>query len=69
MNSGERSGIECKWVDAPQLTRSMRTAVDDLALDQLRVIYPGDRPYPLADRVMVTPLRDLARGAQFLQAS
>lgn len=66
---GQRIGIECKRVDAPQLTRSMRTAVDDLALDQLRVIYPGDRPYPLADRVMVTPLRDLARGAQFLQAS
>ena len=56
-------------MDAPQLTRSMRAAVDDLALDQLRVIYPGDRPYPLADRVMVTPLRALARGAQFLQAS
>jgi predicted AAA+ superfamily ATPase len=66
---GQRIGIECKRMDAPQLTRSMRIAVEDLALDQLRVIYPGDRPYPLADRVIITPLRQLAQGKRFLQAS
>lgn len=64
---GQRIGIECKRMDAPQLTRSMRIAVEDLALDQLRVIYPGNRPYPLAERVIVTPLHRLVQGKRFLQ--
>jgi len=43
-------------MDAPRLTASMHIALADLALDRLTVVYPGDRPYPLADRVTVVPL-------------
>ena len=59
---GRRLGVECKRVDAPRLTRSMRTALQDLALDHLAVVYPGTRGYPLADRVTVVPLAQLAQG-------
>lgn len=59
--AGRRVGIECKRVDAPRLTPSMRIALEDLALDRLIVFYPGDRPYPLADRVMALPLAHLAK--------
>jgi uncharacterized protein len=52
--------VECKRVDAPRLIASMKTALEDLQLDQLAVIYPGSRPYPLADRVTVVPLEALA---------
>jgi hypothetical protein len=38
----------------------MRTALTDLKLDRLMVIYPGDRRYPLADRVDVIPAASLA---------
>jgi len=64
--NGRRLGVECKRVDAPRLTPSMRSALQDLELDQLVVIYPGDRAYPLADRVMALPLAQLAQGGQVL---
>ena len=63
---GRRLGVECKRMDAPRLTASMQIALNDLALDHLTVVYPGDRPYPLADRVTVVPLAAIATGAQAL---
>lgn len=63
---GRRVGVECKRVDAPRLTPSMRIALDNLALDHLFVFYPGERPYPLAERVTVLPLASLARGGEAL---
>jgi len=56
---GRRIGIECKRKDAPTLTPSMRIALQDLKLDRLLVVYPGDRSYTLADTVEVVPLGEL----------
>jgi hypothetical protein len=56
MMRGRRVGIEIKRADAPKLTPSMRIALDDLRLDELIVIYPGEREYSLADNVRVVPL-------------
>ena len=42
--------------DAPTLTRSMQIALQDLKLDALYAVYPGDRRYWLADRVEAVPL-------------
>jgi predicted AAA+ superfamily ATPase len=56
---GHRVGVECKRMDAPALTSSMRIALNDLKLDRLVVAYPGDRRYALADRVEVIPLIEL----------
>ena len=56
---GRRFGVEIKRADAPRLTPSMRTALEDLRLDRLMVVYPGDRRYPLAERVEVVPLQVL----------
>lgn len=55
---GRRIGVECKRMDAPSFTSSMRTALTDLKLDDLRVIYPGKRRYSLADNVTVIPLTE-----------
>ena len=60
VKQGRRFGVECKRVDAPRLTPSMRIALEDLALEHIAVIYPGDRRYPLADRVTAVPLDALA---------
>ena len=68
VKQGRRIGLECKRMDAPRLTASMQTALADLALDHLTVIYPGDRPYPLGERVTVVPLTALATGAQAVDA-
>jgi predicted AAA+ superfamily ATPase len=61
-HQGRRIGIECKRMDAPTLTPSMRTALIDLKLDELTVIYPGKRRYTLAKRIEVVPL------AEFVEA-
>jgi predicted AAA+ superfamily ATPase len=53
---GRRVGVEFKRSDAPQLTPSMRIAMQDLALDELYVVYPGDRRYSLGQRVTAVPL-------------
>jgi len=57
---GKRVGVEFKRADAPNLTPSMRIATNDLKLDALYVVYPGDRRYRLADRVEAVPLAQFA---------
>ena len=52
----KRIGVECKRMDAPKLTQSMRTAMHDLELDRLVVVYPGSQPYSLAEGIHVLPL-------------
>jgi predicted AAA+ superfamily ATPase len=59
---GRRLGVEVKRADAPTLTPSMRIALTDLRLDHLTVLYPGTKPYSLADRVSVMSLATLAEG-------
>ncbi len=55
---GRRIGVECKRSDAPTLTPSMRTAMQDLRLDELHVVYPGTQRYTLASRIDVVPLAE-----------
>ena len=55
---GRRIGIECKRTDAPTLTPSMRIALADLKLDELWVVYPGQRSYPLDNKISVRPLAE-----------
>lgn len=56
---GRRIGVECKRADAPTMTASMQIALEDLKLDRLVVVYPGERRYPLSDRVEVIPLLEV----------
>lgn len=57
---GKRIGVECKRQDAPKLTASMKIAMEDLKLDELLVIYPGRKAYPLGESIHVLPLEALA---------
>lgn len=53
-------GVEVKRADAPKATRSMTTAVEDLDLARLLVVYPGRRRYALTERIEAVPLSGLA---------
>jgi len=55
LSRGKRHGFEIKYADAPGTTKSMRTALDDLSLEHLWVIYPGSERYRLDDRITVVP--------------
>ena len=61
IKGGKRIGVECKRVDAPRLTPSMRIALQDLELDRLLVIYPGEQRFPLAERTEAVPLTEVAK--------
>jgi len=56
MDGGKRWGFEFKYADAPSRTRSMHVALQDLRLDQLWVVYPGQREYVLGERITAIPL-------------
>ena len=60
IKDGRKVGIEFKLTDAPKLTPSMKTALSDLSLDMLFVIYPGARRYVIGERVEAIPLATLA---------
>jgi predicted AAA+ superfamily ATPase len=59
MMHGERHGFEFKYADAPGRTRSMLVAIQDLQLDRLWVVYPGDQEYTLDDKISVLPANSL----------
>lgn len=52
-------GVECKRSDAPRLTPSIRIALEDLGLARVAVVYPGNKRFPLSDRVEAVPLEQL----------
>jgi predicted AAA+ superfamily ATPase len=59
LQGGRKIGIEFKLADAPKVTRSMQLASDDLELDHLWVIYPGEHRYPLTERISAVPLSQI----------
>ena len=57
--NGKRLGFEFKLADAPGTTKSMRSAMQDLRLDHLWVIYSGDETYSLDERITALPVCDI----------
>ncbi len=62
VKNGRLLGVECKRVDAPKLTPSMRIALEDLKLERIAVMYPGHQRYALADHVEAVPLVAAVKG-------
>ena len=48
---GGLRGFEVKRTSAPRVTRSMRTALEDLPLDRVDVIHAGSETFPLGQRI------------------
>ena len=59
LRRGKRWGFEFKCTDAPRTTKSMRIVIEDLGLEHLWVIYPGDLEYPLAQDITALPLEKI----------
>jgi len=57
--NGRRYGVEVKFNEAPAITRSMRTALDDLSLDHLWVVHPGRHRYPVDERITALPIESV----------
>ena len=64
--AGKRYGFECKFSDAPGLTRSMCSAMQDLRLEHLWVVYPGSEDYELNESASVLALANILPALQSL---
>jgi predicted AAA+ superfamily ATPase len=61
LRGGKRIGFEFKYTDAPKITKSMRIALQDLKLDHLFVIYPGENKFPMADKITAYGLEAIVK--------
>lgn len=64
---GKRYGFEFKHSDAPGVTRSMKVAFEDLSLEHLWVVYPGQESYQLAERITAIAIKELPEMVQRLR--
>lgn len=62
VKQGKRIGFEFKYMDAPRVTKSIHSALEDLKLDHVILVYPGNKHFPLADKVTVCGLELIATG-------
>ena len=69
MTAGRRYGFEFKYADAPGRTRSMHSAIKDLQLEHLWVVYPGAQEYTLHERISVIPMETVAGLVEDLRKS
>lgn len=58
IKDGKKLGFEIKYASTPKFTKSMRIAMQDLKLDSLTVIYPGNITFPLTDKVTAVGLEN-----------
>ena len=59
---GRMYGVEIKRADAPTMTPSMRIALEDLKLERIAVIYPGEKRYSLHKKIDVVPFEKITQG-------
>ncbi len=58
---GRNFGLEVKFADAPGMTKSLHSAMEDLKLDFCWIVYPGEKSYLVHEKVKVLPLEQLAQ--------
>jgi predicted AAA+ superfamily ATPase len=56
---GKLFGFEFKFNEAPLATASMHKAAEELKLEKLYVIHPGRHAFPMAERIVAYPLREI----------
>ena len=54
---GKRVGFELKFADAPKMTKSLASALNDLRLDSLIVVKPSGSDYQLSPEIKVMSLK------------
>ena len=69
VRGSRRWGFEFKYADAPRTTKSMRSALEDLRLERLFVLYPGPTDYALDEKIDVVALANVARIARKVAAA
>lgn len=66
IKQGRMLGVECKRMDAPKMTPSLRIALEDLKLERIAIVYPGPDRYFITDRIEAVPLSAVIKGMEGL---
>jgi len=66
LRAGKRYGFEFKYADAPRTTKGMHGVLEDLNLEKLFVVYPGERGYPLGEKIQTLPLDKSSEALEWL---
>jgi predicted AAA+ superfamily ATPase len=59
VSGGKRFAVEFKFTEAPTVTKSMQVALEDLNLQHMWVVYPGENTYPAHEKITMLPLREV----------
>lgn len=59
IRNGNKTGFEIKYTDAPKVTKSMLLAIEDLSLERIFIIYPGEKDYALHDKIQVKAAKNI----------
>lgn len=62
VKDGKRIGFEVKYTDFPRTTKSMHSALKDLRLDSLGIVYPGTAIFQLTDKITAYGLETIVTG-------
>lgn len=55
LKNGKKLGFEVKFSETPKITRSMLSAIDDLRLEKLFLVYKGQREFLLDEKIYALP--------------
>lgn len=61
MANGKRYGLEFKFTEAPQKTKSMTVAMESLKLDQLLIVHPGEESWPVSENIKVCSIEEAVK--------
>ncbi|BDU59829.1 hypothetical protein FLA4_02390 [Candidatus Rickettsia kotlanii] len=57
--NGRRLGFKIKYTNTPGITKSMQISLEDLKLDQINVIFPGEISFKLSEKIQAIGLSSL----------
>ncbi|MBY0272118.1 MAG: ATP-binding protein [Alphaproteobacteria bacterium] len=58
VRGSQRMGFEFKYTDAPKMSRSLHSALEDLKLEKITVITPGDMDFLIHEKVRAVGLKN-----------
>ncbi len=59
IKNGKKYGFEIKHSDVPTITKSMHIAIEDLSLEHLYVVTPGNQTYIKSEKITVLGIQNL----------
>ena len=59
LKGGKKLGFEIKFSETPKITRSMLSALDDLKLDKLYIVYKGQREISFDQKIDAIPASNI----------